>query len=108
MTIRHVHFAGLTDTPVVYADWQLGGLSEAQKRMFGKSTASLVANYIKAKGHDQYIFIVTVDQIAKFQEFVSTQKLDDYITFKMKKPITNGNHESQGRRLYLIVFKQKD
>lgn len=65
--------------------------------------------------NDSWIFILAREQLAQFEKWIEQHSLQDYVMFKMERPITNRNHHiSENRQLTLAVlqspnhFQRKD
>lgn len=104
--IYHVHFAGMHETlrlnPASYT------VDEKIKKLHGKNIQTLLAETIKKRPKDQWIFIVTRDQKATFNKWLADNKLEDAVSFKMDKPIYNGNYMEQSPKLFLYTLQAKE
>lgn len=106
--IYTIYFAGvpaLTYTPQYYGEGTFP--PEEQLKFYNKNLRTMLAKAIKESPQHTFIFITTIGQTDQWDAFVNQNDLKDYITFEPKRAITNGNHNDQGRRLYLHVLKGK-
>ena len=67
----------------------------------------MMAEVIKESTEDSFVFIITNKQMEDFTKWIKENKLEEYEVYRMARPITNGNHTTNGRNLLLVVFASK-
>lgn len=69
----------------------------------------LVTSLIKVikSGEHSVVFVVTKQQEEHWKEWVYRHKLEEFIQFQLKQPISNRNYRGGGRKLYLYVLSKQ-
>lgn len=104
--IHHVYFQGMSTNYLLNAHSY--NVDDKTKKMHGKNIQTLLADQIKKRPQDHWIFIVTKDQKHTFDNWLTSNELADTIKFKMDKPVINGNYMEQGPKLFLYVLQAKE
>jgi len=75
----------------------------------GWAKPELVATLIKVikSGEHSVVFVVAKQQEEQWKEWVSRHKLEGFIQFQLKQPISNRNYPADGRKLYLYVLSKQ-
>ena len=71
------------------------------------NTFEMLADIIKESEEDSFLFIITNIQIPAFDKWVQKYKLEEFITYRMERAVTNGNHPYNNRNLTLIAMCSK-
>jgi len=71
------------------------------------NTFKMLADTIKESEEDSFLFIITNTQIPSFDKWVQKYKLEEFITYRMERAITNGNHTHNGRNLLFVAMCSK-
>ena len=64
----------------------------------------IYAQIIKESTEDSFVFILTNSQLKEFEEWIKQNELEDYVMYKMPRPVTNDVHPENGRNLTLYVL----
>lgn len=64
----------------------------------------VLTSLIRTSKDNSFVFILTNEQLASFDNWIKEKKLDDNEVYRMPRPVTNPNHPSYGRNLTLIVL----
>jgi len=67
-----------------------------------------LAEYIKESKEDSFVFILVNSQINEFNLWLTEKGLEEYVAYRMERPVTNGNHPQNGRNLTLVVMASKE
>jgi len=67
----------------------------------------IVADYIKESEEDSFLFIITNVQVEAFDKWIKKYKLEEFVTYRMERPVTNGNHLHNGRNLLFVAMCSK-
>jgi len=68
------------------------------------SPPEIMADAIREGKKDFFVFIITNEQQEQWDEWITTQKLNDLIIYEMPNYVSNCNYPDMGRRLKLYVL----
>ena len=71
------------------------------------NTFKILADIIKESEEDSFLFIITNVQVEAFDKWVKEHKLQEFITYRMERAVTNGNHPQNGRNLLFVAMCSK-